>query len=250
MRRTLLALVQRTLSAVDSEDVNTVDETPEAAMVVNIANRAFENMAVSSRWRHFRQLTTLTTNAYKNQLVLPTNAYDIQHRLYYAGQPVYYRDPQDFLQMSLGRSTSDTTTYDNIRAYTDRNPSWYTSFNDLALVFDSVPSAISGLNGTDCHAIIYVFPDNELISDGEYFDLPPIAFPALQDLMISYAHGELKGDSDAAVLMLREYRSKLANLKKNARLIDPEDDVRAFTVPRRTTRTLGSYPIPTGNGYV
>ena len=73
-----------------------------------------------------------------------------------------------------------------------------------------------------------------LVNDGDFFDLPIQAFPALIELCLSYAIGELKGDTQEAAKRERTYLKQMSSLARNARLIDVPTDVLSFIIARRT----------------
>lgn len=241
MKLTLLQIVQDILTAIDSENVQSVDETPEAVMAVNIVNRAFESMLAKHRWRHLRTYTNLSTTANLNELVLPSNGIAIDpNNIWYAEQHVNYLIPEHFLALTITRdeTQSDITVIDNIKVKNDANPRFFTSDNDINLIFDSMPSSIDGLEGSDSLAIVYTQPVDRMIEDDDYFNLPAQAFPALTDLAISLALDELKGDTQAAQRRANEHVKKMGVLARNARLIDIPSDRRKWIVPRRTRRMI------------
>ena len=138
MQLTLLELVQDMLAAIDSESVTSVDETPEAGMCINIANRAYEEMMSMFRWRHLKLLTNLTTTTNFNELVGPTGTVAIDpYNIYYANDLVYWMEPEAFLRMSTSRNVSESNieAVGNINVYNDRNPTCFTTFDDATLTF-------------------------------------------------------------------------------------------------------------------
>ena len=181
MKLTLLELVQDMLVATDSENVSTVGETEDAGMCVNIANREFEKLISKFRWRHTRSFSKLEVTSIKNEMTLASNAVAVDpSTVYYSDDRVYWMEPDRFLAYTITRLTSESNIVEsnNVKVYNDRNPQYFTSFDDYTLVFDSYPND-SGLLKANTDVIVYTQPTSRLNADAEYFDLPSQAFPAL-----------------------------------------------------------------------
>lgn len=238
MKLTLLEIVQDMLTATDSENVNNVGETEDAGMCVNIANREFERLISKFRWRHTRTFGKLDTTSNKHEMTIPTTSVSLTpDTMYYSGDRVYWMDPDRFLAYTISRNTSESNISEiaNVKVFTDRNPQYFTSFNDATITFDSYPNA-SGLTSDDTDVILYDSPTSRLTSDGEYFDLPPQVFPALVQRCIYRAMLEIKGDTQGAQVAKRDADNTIAALSRNARLVDQPDDRRKHIVPRRSMR--------------
>ena len=235
IKKTLLQIVQDMLTAIDTELVSDVAETEEAQMCVNIVNRALPEMLGHRRWRHLKQLSNLAAGAYLNQMILPTGGYSLDlNAVYYNGNPVWYLTPNEFLMQSIQLVASSTIVeYNNIKSYIDRDPQFFTSFNDVALVFDAIPDISPGLVTTKFRCLVYVAPTAALSANGDYASLPPVAFPTFLNLCISKALAELKGDTDGSREIYKDYTRGMSSLNANAGVIDPGPDVRTNTPTRR-----------------
>ena len=237
MKLTLLQLVQDMLSAIDAEKVSAVGETDEADMCVQITNRAYEEIIERVRWRHLKQLTSLTSSAILNQMVAPDGVIAIDpSRVYYNDTLLYYMVPEDFLDYTISRdvTASDVEIVGNVKVYNDRDPVYFTSFDDYTLVFDAMPDNTNGLVGADSTVLAYVGHTSRLTADGDIFNLPRQAFPALEKLCISIAKSELQADTTEGRKLFVEFKGLMAALKRNARLVDQADDMRRWIIPRRT----------------
>ncbi len=235
MQLTLLQLVQDMLVATDAQNVTTIDETEESSMCVNIANRAFEEMIGGFRWRHMREYAQLSTGVQLNELTLPSGTYSFEpNDFYYNDNIVYYMDTPRFIAITIARDTSESNIQEtnNVKIFNDRDPQWFTSFDDSNLVFDSIPS-VSGLDATKSRALIYKLPVARKSQDADVFDLPLQAFPALSILCEAKALGALKGDTQEAQRIYREYVKIVSALARNARVVDNLNDRRKHIVPRR-----------------
>jgi len=240
MKLTLLELVQDMLAALDAENVSGVGQTEEAGMCVQIANRAYEQMMMGKRWRHLRGYHQLSTTANFNEMTTPsgTVAVDPVH-IYYNDALVTYKSPEEFLAITIARNTAESNIalYNNIKVYTDRDPSYFTSDDDETLRFDAIPDTINGLQAADTMVLAFVAPTSRLSADAEIFDMPAQMFPALNSLCIAKALGELKGDTNQSATEMGNYRSMAARLGRNARLVDRRDDSRKWIIPRRSLGT-------------
>ena len=238
MKLTLLELVQDMLVATDSENVSTVGETEDAGMCVNIANREFEKLISKFRWRHTRSFSKLEVTSIKNEMTLASNAVAVDpSTVYYSDDRVYWMEPDRFLAYTITRLTSESNIVEsnNVKVYNDRNPQYFTSFDDYTLVFDSYPND-SGLLKANTDVIVYTQPTSRLNADAEYFDLPSQAFPALSQRCIAKAVLEIKGDTQGYAAEKREADSAVAALSRNIILVDKPPDVRHNIIPRRSMR--------------
>ena len=230
------------LVAIDGEQANSVGDTPESGMCVNIANRAFEELATFRKWRHFRSYIELEATTALNELVMPSGTIAFNpDALWYNDKLVRYMDPDEFLEFTIKRNTSESNIQEinNIKVYNDRDPQFYTTDDDETLIFDAMPDALSGLVAGDSRGLAYRLIASRLTDDDDVFDLPIVMFPALDMLCISMAIGELKGDTQESSKKERKYIKMVGSLARNARLVDKLDDRRKWLVPRvSSTRSL------------
>lgn len=240
MQLTLLELIQDMLAAIDAEAVTSVDETPEAGMCINIANRAYEEMMSMFRWRHLKTLGTLSTTTNLNELVGPSGMVAVDpYNIYYNDKPVYWVEPDKFLKASISLNTSESNIekIGNIKVYNDRDPTCFTTYDDTTLIFDAIPDSVSGLDASKSLAMMYVVPTSRLTQDSDVFDLPDQAFPALNALCLAYALEELKGDTQGGQAKKRNYLRLSSSLSRNVRLVDVATDIRKFVTARQGLST-------------
>lgn len=215
-KSTLLEIVIDILNDMDSDAINSIDDTEEAGQVAQIVKSTYDAMIASRDWPHTKRIINLT--AYSDN-TLPTHMkitdnikemisifYDKRKltdtRLRY--EEVKWKDPDDFLRFTNGRNSDNT----NIQIVTDpsgvklliendTSPSYYTSFDDETIIFDSYDSAIDNtIQSTKTQARAYVIPDF-IISDDAVPDLPLEAFPALIEEAKSKAMFKLKQYQDS-----------------------------------------------------
>lgn len=214
-KMSLLELVQDILSDMDSDDVNSIDDTVESAQVAQIVKATYQAMMSNRNWPHQKRLLQLTPSGDDS---LPTHMTmqeeikemvgvkyncakltDGARRLY---QPIHWVEPDDFLRISNGRNSQDA----NVDIIVDNNieflivnnqpPRYYTSFNDNVLIFDAYDAAVDDtLQASKMQATAYVMLD-WTHADDAIPDLPAEAFTALLEEAKSRAFVKLKQQSD------------------------------------------------------
>lgn len=215
MKMTLLEIVIDILNDMDGDEVNSIDDTVESGQVAQIVKSTYFAMLSNRNWPHTRQTIQISPSG---DSALPThmnvqetikelcfinyNKHKIgeTRKLY---QPVKYLYPDDFLRV-INRRNNDSGEVDIITDPTgvellvrnDTAPTYYTSFDDEALVFDSYDSAVdTTLQQSKVQAQAYVMPEWEHV-DEAIPDLPIEAFTALLEESKSRAMLKLKQVQD------------------------------------------------------
>jgi len=158
---TLLSMVQNILSDMDSDNVNSINDTAEAQQVAEIVKTTYEEIVSSREWDNLKETTNLTASGDSNYPTHMKMSDDYQ-RLYWikynkAGvsdtrvkyEDVTYLDPKNFLDKIMSRNedssnvtkVSDYTGVD-LLILTDTPPTYWTSFDDEYVVFDSYDSVV------------------------------------------------------------------------------------------------------------
>lgn len=150
MKRTLLEMVSSILSDMDSEGVNSISDSDEAQQVASVVKDVFYNI-VSARKvpEHDRliALTALTDNTKPTHFLYPESVREIR-RFEYNGHEVKWKDPVDFLNSmpSFGQDDAvavlDPISGTTLYVRDDKDPKYYTSFDDEYIVCDSYDSAV------------------------------------------------------------------------------------------------------------
>lgn len=213
-KMSLLELVQDILSDMDSDDVNSIDDTVESAQVAQIVKATYQAMMSSRNWPHQKRLLTLVPSGddtlpthvtmqeeIKEMVGVKYNCAKLgETRRYY--QPIYWVEPDDFLRISNGRNSDDANVdiivSDGIELLirTDQPPRYYTSFNDNVLIFDAYDKAVDDtIQASKIQAQAYVMPD-WVHADDAIPDLPAEAFTALLEEAKSRAFVKLKQQTD------------------------------------------------------
>lgn len=215
MIKTLLEMVTDILSDMDSDSVNSIFDTAESEQVAQIVKSTYFSMLTTRDWPHLRETIQLTPSL---DLSKPTHMYvpdDVTRMVFInydcrrlgESRKLYrrmnWREPDVFLQLT----NQQDSTQDNVDVIVDdsgvelliRNdiaPSYYTSFDDKTLVFNSYDSEVDDtLKNDKTQAQAYVMP-SWTMEDTFVPDLPTEAFIALLEEAKSRAMFKLKQMED------------------------------------------------------
>lgn len=213
-KMSLLELVQDILNDMDSDEVNSIDDTIESAQVAQILRATYQAMMSNRNWPHQKRLLTLVPSGDDTLPTHVTMQEEIKEmvgvkyncakfgetRRYY--QPVYWAEPDDFLRISNARNSDDVNidiiVSDGIELLirTDQPPRYYTSFNDNTLIFDSYDKEVDDtIQASKIQATAYVMLE-WVHADDAIPDLPAEAFTALLEEAKSRAFVKLKQQTD------------------------------------------------------
>lgn len=211
MQYTLLEIVQDILNDMDSDEVNSIDDTIESQQVAQIVKTCFYEMIGNRNWPHLKRLIQLESSgdlSKPNYLRIPVNLKELSFFKYQKQkqndnkiltQDVIYKTPEQFLKIISNRNTSDskvTLIKDFGNSYlpiiNNQSPTYWTTFDDLYIVTDSWDKEIDDtLKKSKTQCIAYINPVwvrlNEAIPD-----LPIEALPALLEESKSTAFFTLK----------------------------------------------------------
>lgn len=215
MKMTLLELVQSILSDMDGDEVNSISDTAESEQVANIVRNTYRAIVSNTVWPHTRRAVALVPNSDSNYPTHMTVKEDLKElisvnynksksvddRLDY--QPVDYLEPDLFLKKINVRDNTKSNI-DVVVDYSgidllimnDKAPDYYTSFDDVGLVFDSYDSVVdSTLQQSKLQAQGYIVP-TFLVEDSFIPDLPVDAFSLLLEESVSRAQLKLRQFQD------------------------------------------------------
>ncbi len=211
MKRNLLDMVQEILSDMDSDEVNSIDDTIESEQVATILKSTFFAMMANRDWPHTRQtiqISAIGDSTKPTHMKLQDGIKSICFINYNKVQfgdtrkkyeKIKYLEPDQFifktnLENSDSEEVSIVTDFGGIELLVrnDRAPTYYTSFDDEHIVFDSYDSQVdSTLREAKVQAQAYVTPSWSSV-DNFIPDLPEMAFPALVEEAKSRAALKLK----------------------------------------------------------
>jgi hypothetical protein len=155
-RMTLLEMVQNILSAMDSDDVNSIGDTVEALQVAEVVKETYFGHLLSENLPgqgSLVQLQSVSDSTRPNYLRLPTNvkqifslAYDVRTDDATDYKDTTYIEPQEFIRRSrnsAGKSDCiEVTDPSGVRFWVNNktNPTYYTSFDNDYIITDSYNS--------------------------------------------------------------------------------------------------------------
>jgi hypothetical protein len=215
MKFTLLEMVQDIHNDLDLDEVNSIDDTVESAQVAQIIKTTYFALMSNRNWPHLKQTISLTpsgTTDRPTHMRLPEGVKELLFINYNCVKEdetrkrykqVKWLEPDAFLRKS-NLLNNDNTNVDIVLDVTgvelliqnNKQPEYFTSFDDQTLVFDSYDVSIdSTLQNSKVQAMAYVMPAWESI-DSFVPDLPEEAFIGLLEEAKSRAALKLKQEAD------------------------------------------------------
>lgn len=211
-KHTLLDIVQEILSDMNSDAVNSISDTVESMQVATIVKRTYINLCNDRIWPAYKRLLKLvpygdgTRPVYMkfDEAVIQLDwiKYDVREAV---SDPENYQDvqycpPDQFIEILMGRdpSASNVETvldpHNSVPLFVlnDAAPSYWTTFDDDSIVFDSYDAAVdSTLQASKTQAYGEVEPDFEM-SDTFVPNMPLKYFPLLVNEAKSVAFLKIK----------------------------------------------------------
>jgi hypothetical protein len=156
-KRTLLQIINDVAVSMDYETVNDISDTPEAERIARIARNEYSKLMSIDEWPHLKvvaPLEGLSDVTQPNFMRVPALVAQIDSIRYTStetgdtdesiGNVEYIENFNEFLDKIYQRNTSDDAieifeTDDGIPiwTYTDRAPTFCTSFDDDIIIFDA-----------------------------------------------------------------------------------------------------------------
>jgi hypothetical protein len=199
------------LNDMDSDEVNSIDDTVESQQVAQIIRTCYFEMMENRNWPHQQklvQLEGLSDTDKPNYLKLPENLKELSAFKYEVQKvsdtntklrDVIYKEPDAFLRMISSRNSDNTNVLEvedfsgsKLLILNDQAPQYWTSFDDVYLVTDSYDAAVDDtLKRSKSQCIAYMIPEFQKEDDFTP-DIPMSAFPALLEEAKSTAFFTLK----------------------------------------------------------
>lgn len=195
-KMTLLDIVQEILSDMNSDNVNSISDTIEAQQVANIVRRTFYNLYNDRVWPHTTRLLRLNSssdNTRPTHMTLDEDVIRIDVVKYNKQKSaaskldyddIIYKTPEEFLDFVMKRDSKKAnmmTVMDYngtpLIIQTDAQPTYYTSFDDEHIVFDSYDKMIDDILQHSKTQVIGLVEPEFLLQDAFVPDIPTKAFP-------------------------------------------------------------------------
>lgn len=211
MKLSLLQMVQDILNDLDSDTVNSIDDTVEAGQVAQIVKTCFNEMMNNRNWPHQRKLMqfdVVGTLAKPNYIITPDTVKELELFQYdkrktedsrFLYSEITYKEPDDFLRFISTRNGNDINTQTVVDfsgtallIRKDIAPTYWTSFDDTYIITDSYDSAVdSTIKKSKTQFLAYCI-DEWVHEDSAIPAMPAEAFPALLEEAKSTAFFVLK----------------------------------------------------------
>ena len=166
-KKTLLQIVQKVAQKINSDEVTSLTEgSVEILDIAEMCREVLEDLSIRNDWEFLKdQLMPLEAGTNAIELTIPDNVKKVQtlrYRYTEGGvqkgfRTLTYLHPDDFLHRLQNNRPSepntDTITINGIELYprTNRQPRYWTSFNEQTVVVDSYDAAENptGVEATD-----------------------------------------------------------------------------------------------------
>ena len=211
MKQNLLQMVQDVLEEINGDEVNSITDTEEAEIVAGHIKRTYRNLSSNSNWPHTRSLVVLTPRSdvnFPTHVTVQDNVKKVEKVLYNIiktgetdknYQEIDYLDFEDFMRKIHMRKSSDTDTdivIDDsgieLLIKNDKRPEYYTSIDDVNIVFDSYDSVVdSTIQQSKLQAWGLTIPDFQ-VTDDFVPNLPPDAFSLLMEESIARCNFKMR----------------------------------------------------------
>lgn len=198
---TVLEIVQDILNSLDSDEINSINDTIEAQQVAQIVKTTYYNIIDGKDWSNLYQLyqpDNSGTITAPTKMKIPDASIELLWIKYNKRTTtdtkdkvtnVDYKSPEEFIAI-LNMRDSSAINIDviadvvSLNIYNDRAPTYYTSFDGEYLIFDSYDSDIeSTLQNSKCQCYGKVQP---------IFTIEDSFVPALPIQAFSYLLNEAK----------------------------------------------------------
>jgi hypothetical protein len=197
-KMTLLEIVQDILNDLDSDKVNSIDDTVESDQITQIVKTCYFEIMGNRNWPHLKKLTqidALSDLTKPNYLKLPDNLKELVTFRYEVQKvsetkidlrEIKFKENESFLRYISQRNSDNDNVVEvedfsgtKLLVLNDQAPSYWTSFDDTYIVTDAYDSTVDDtLKKSKSQCIAYFMP-TWTASDSFVPDLPVDAFPLL-----------------------------------------------------------------------
>lgn len=194
-KRTVLDLVNSVLNEYVGETVSSINDTDEAYQLALMLQDLYYSFVETNELPHEKtlfQLTALGSTATPTKMLIPETIREVEWIKYdcreASGDPVDYKTinylpPSEFVtrqnMLDASDSTVDTTTENSVTVLirNDKSPEYYTSFDDVYVIFDAYDSTLESTLQTSKTQCYGSKEKTITITDTSIPDLPSEVFP-------------------------------------------------------------------------
>lgn len=244
IRKSLLEIVQEILITLSADNVNSISDTEEATDVANIVQNTYFDLVANRHIPEHKELFKLDAlgdNTRPTYMKIPTGVRGIELIEYNTSldssdvsfSEIHYCEPLDFIKKTTHKDStdSDTITMTDINGGTtlivrnNKMPTYYTSFDDLHLVFNSYNSSVDNtLQSSKTRAYGTIIPD---------FTLNDTTFPDLDDTHIRLLVNEAKTTAHAVIN--KQVNPKIEQIARKQKVFSQNDRHRIQLGNRRNS---------------
>ena len=231
MKSTLLQVVQSILSDMDSENVNTLSDTVEAQQIASVVEDTYFNIIAARDIPEHNKLiplVSLSSTARPTHFTYPARTKQLMRVDYNIGtasspdyREIVYVEPLVFIERMDETAKKVTTVDQSVELFvaTDKDPSYYTSFNDNHIIMDAYDVSVeANLASNKTRAFCAIYPTFSQ-TDSFAIDLDQTLMPLLLAEAKSACMSLFKGGSDPKVEQsARRLKSYVQNDQYKTRL--------------------------------
>lgn len=143
---TLLEITQNVLNALDSDNVNSIDDTVESVQVAQLVKEAYYELISQRDWPFLHDLGILVSLgdvSTPTKMVLNSSWNKVKW-IRYNKKEVSYLSPDDFTDL-IDKRTPQTGVTNSSGIGLNRDPDYWTSYDDTHVIFDSYNSTVESL---------------------------------------------------------------------------------------------------------
>ena len=208
---TVLDYVQRALSIVDGNEIESITDGVEAEQVFLLLKNVYDEILDSFNWPHLNEFQQLSATGVAHVMSLPDDCVGFNW-VRYNKKPVTFIEPYAMQEILDSRDTTLSTVDDN-GVLNDRDPRYWTTINDDDIVFDSYDTSLQ----SSLSLIESIRKPTDLAADTDHPDIPERMEYTLRNMLFAEVLRILKGDESRAATYDKKADEGIAGLKRWAK---------------------------------
>lgn len=195
---TLLEITQNVLNALDSDNVNSIDDTVESVQVAQLVKEAYYELISQRDWPFLYDLGILVSLgdiSTPTKMVLNSSWNKVKW-IRYNKKEVSYLSPDDFTDL-IDKRTVQTGVTNSSGIGLNRDPDYWTSYDDTHVIFDSYNSTVESLLSSSKTNVYATITPTWTHVDTFVPQMPEKFFPMLIAEVKAQAFVNLKQQSNA-----------------------------------------------------
>lgn len=214
---TLLDIVQKTLSAINSTNVNSITDTVEAEQVVLLAQTVHDRLLGEEPRQFLYVFGQLEITPIANEMKIPNNIVQLDW-LKYDNRDVEYISIEEMVDKLDRRKVNAEANTDSNGAYTDRAPKYWSTLDGETIIFDGYDDGLVSAK-TFCKMLRR---PTTLTENASVPDLPERFHYVVLDGVLAEAFDTLKEDTARAAVYHQNYKLGKIKFERWARKVNKE----------------------------